>query len=688
MVLHNLKVAKLLKYFPLYISLLILIVAYNGSTDEKYLKNNTASIQSKDSISVWIKLSKDRTLSFNKRKAYLDKAYIISQREINDSLRNSSLFKVSYAYFKLNDSLGFRNTNRQSIDLSHKLNDSTSLAANYWDLAEFHSNKGTPDSAYYNFSKALKIYEFIRNDDYAGRMLLNMAIVQSDIKDFTGSEITTIKAISLLKPLSKYKHLYRCYNNLGICFNNLEEYDKAIESHNSALDYQKKVKGKNTYKENSLNNLGVVFKNINDFEKAIQYYELALKAKNLKNRNTKLYAKLLDNLAYSKFKISDTAGVEHLFHKSLKIRDSIDDYIGLAVNKLHLAEYYAFTNDSTKAKQFALESKQLAFETKNYRELLPSLLLLSKLDKHNSSYYTSQYIKLNDSLQKEERAIRNKFARIQFETDEFIVKNKRLSKQKELILLIAGSIFLLGILLYIIIIQRIKNRNLKFKQQQQKANEEIYNLMIAQQNKLDEGGKKEKKRISEELHDGVLGKLFGTRLNLGSLNAKTDADSIYKREKYINDLQEIEEEVRNVSHELNNESQFSNVGYKNLIHELLETQSKITNFEYEVNFDEDIVWNEINSGLKMNLYRILQEAITNIIKYSKARKVVVKLGIDDKDLSVSIQDDGIGFNTEKKRKGIGLKNMKSRVGKFEGRLSVNSQKGTGTLVKITIPFIS
>ena len=314
--------------------------------------------------------------------------------------------------------------------------------------------------------------------------------------------------------------------------------------------------------------------------------------------------------------------------------------------------------------------------------------MLSKLDKHNISSYTSQYINLNDSLQKEERAIRNKFTRIQFETDEIIDRNKRLSKQKELILLIAGPIFLLGILLYIIIIQGIKNRKLKFKQQQQKANEEIYNLMIAQQNKLDEGGKKEKKRISEELHDGVLGKLFGTRLNLGSLNAKTDEDSIYKREKFINDLQEIEEEVRNVSHELNNESQFSNIGYKNLIHELLETQSRITNFEYEVNFDEDILWNEINSGLKMNLYRILQEAITNIIKYSKARNVVVKLGIDDKDLSVLIQDDGIGFNTEKKRKGIGLKNMKSRARKFKGILSINSQKGTGTLVKITIPLVS
>ena len=686
MVLPNLKVAKLLKYFLLYISLLILIVAYNGSSNEKYLEKNTASIQSKDSISIWIKSSKDKSHTYLERKTYLNKSLAYIQTVADDSLKNSFLLEMSLAYFSLGDTIGFRNVNKQSIDLSHKLNDSTSLASNYWDLAEFHSKKGAQDSAYYSFSKAQKIYDKLKNYHLSGRMFLNMAIIQSDIKDYTGSEITTIKAISLLKPLSKYEHLYRCYNNLGICFNNLEEYDKAIESHNIALNYQKEIKGKNTYKENSLNNLGVVFKNVNDFEKAIQYYELALKVKNLKNRNTKLYAKLLDNLAYSKFKSNDTVSVKNLFYRSLKIRDSIHDYLGLAVNKLHLAEYYAFTNDSAKATQFALETKQLAFETKNYRELLPSLLLLSKLDKHNSSYYTSQYIKLNDSLQKEERTIRNKFARIQFETDEVIYRNERLSRQKQLILLIASSIFLLGILLYIIIIQRIKNRKLKFKQQQQKANEEIYNLMLAQQDKLDEGRNKEKKRISEELHDGVLGKLFGTRLILGSLNAKTDEDSIGKREKCINDLQEIEEEVRNVSHELNSKSQVSNISYTQLINSLLNDQSSITNFEYELEFDEHIFWEEINGGLKMNLYRIIQEAIQNINKYSKAQHVNVEFKIDESNLFLSIKDDGIGFNVTTKRKGIGLKNMKSRTAKLNGKLSVISEPKKGTLIRVTIPL--
>jgi len=517
-------------------------------------------------------------------------------------------------------------------------------------------------------------------------MFLNMAIVQSDVKDYIGSEITTIKAISYLKPLKKYKQLYQCYNNLGISFNNLEEYGNALIYHNIALEYQEKINSDNTFKENTLNNIGYSYELQKKYNQSILYYQDALNNKNLKKDNSKLYAKLLDNLAYSKFKLNDTSNTKKLFYQSLKIRDSLNDYLGIAMNKLHLSEYYAFKKDTIKAIQYAKETRQLASSTKNFRELLPSLLLLSKLDKESNSKYTTRYIQLNDSLQKEERAIRNKFARIQFETDEVITKNERLSLERNLILLALSSIVLLAALTYVSIRKRIREKELLFVQEQQKANEEIYNLMISQQNKLDEGSRKEKKRISEELHDGVLGKLFGARLILGNLNNSSDKESILRRKKYINDLQDIEEEVRNVSHELSNQSLISNISYTNMIDNLLESQSGIINFEYKTKYDKHIIWKEINGGLKMNLYRIIQEAIQNINKYSKAKYVNVEFKIDKSNLSLSIKDDGIGFKTEVKTKGIGIKNMKSRVDKLNGKLSINSRNGNGTLIIIIVPL--
>ncbi|MCF6348873.1 MAG: tetratricopeptide repeat protein [Flavobacteriaceae bacterium] len=674
-----------MKHHYLYIILLYLFVNAN-TIDEKKENTNYNTEKPTDSIFVWVEASKKKSLSYQKRKAFLDKAHTLSLKETKDSLRSIYYLRISYAYYKLEDDVRFREVTRDAYQLTVQLKDSMGIAKTHRFLGNFYAKKGIRDSAYYSYFKAQKIYELLKENFYSGRMYLSMAIMQSDIKDYTGSEISTIKAISLLKPLNKYEHLYKCYNNLGIVLNELEDYDKALFYHNQALEYIEKLKELKNFKPHTLNNIGVVYEMKKEYKLAISYYQLALKEKSLQQNNTKLYAMLLDNLAYSKLKLGDTLNVKKIFFTSLKIRDSINDLSGLAINKLHLAEYYAYKTDTAKAIQSAKETKQLSINTKNNRDLLASLLLLAELDTKNNYKYTNQYIKLNDSLQKEERAVRNKFARIRFETDAIKDENVRLSQQKKILLLVAGLIGLFGLLLYIITTQRSKNKQLQFEQQQQNTNEEIYNLILSQQYKLDEGRRKEKKRISEELHDGVLGKLFGTRLLLGSLNEKNDVATILKREKYINELQEIEEEVRNVSHELNNKSLFSDIGFIQMIEKLLETQSEITNFNYEVNYDHNIVWKEININLKMNLYRILQETIQNINKYAKATNVNITFNVDKDYLHLIIIDDGIGFNAESKRKGIGLKNIQSRTLKLKGEFTLRTQPDKGTSVLIKVPF--
>ena len=229
-----------MKYFYLYISLLVLLLLFNKTHRINKLIHTSNTTQFNDSILGWIEASKNRSFSYTKRKEFLDKSLVLLHKETNDSLENSLLLKISLAYYSLGDSSGFRKVNKRSIYLSNKLKDSTSLAANYWDLGEFYSKNNIRDSAYYYFSKAQKLYELLGNSYYSGRMLLNTAIIQSDIKDFTGSEISTIKAISHLKPLQAHKHLYRCYNNLAINFNQLGEYEESLYYHNKALEYQKR----------------------------------------------------------------------------------------------------------------------------------------------------------------------------------------------------------------------------------------------------------------------------------------------------------------------------------------------------------------------------------------------------------------------------------------------------------------
>lgn len=639
-----------------------------------------------NSVEQYIDSSKNRNFNFDRRQHYLFQAYDLFLE--SDEFRKDPklLAEISFAFYRLNDSVNFRSFNRKARLLSVELQDSISLANNYWDLGNFYSRRGVKDSAYWSFSSAQKIFHAIDSSFYSARMLLNMAIMQSDVRDYAGSEIATMEAIKIFKPLNEYRQLYRAYNNLAVNFNNMDNYEKSLFYHRKALEYQMKIETDNTFKETTLNNIGVCYAEQEKYEQAIENYNKALTNKELKVLNPNIFAKLIDNRAHSRFRMNDTVNVQSSFYEALKIRDSLGDLLGQSINKLHLAEFYLYKGDTLKAIDFSNSAKKLAQKSNNNREILSSLLFLAKIDSKKFVQHTNEYIGLSNNLLKEERATRNKFARIRFETDEFIEENIRLDRRNRLITLIASFIILIGVLLFIIKNQQNKNKELRFQRQQQKANEEIYKLMISQQNKMDEGSRNEKHRISKELHDGVLGRLFGTRLLLGTVNAKNDQETIEQREKYIDELQSIEEEIRNISHELHADAQIKNIGYPSLVESLLDSQSKIGQYDAILENDENIGWEQIDGGVKMHVYRILQEGLQNITKYAKAKRVAVRFSLKEALLHIQIMDDGVGFDINAKNSGIGLMNIKSRISNLAGSFELTSTPGNGTTIDLNIPI--
>jgi len=317
--------------------------------------------------------------------------------------------------------------------------------------------------------------------------------------------------------------------------------------------------------------------------------------------------------------------------------------------------------------------------------------LLSKVDKQKSSTYLAEYVHLNDSLQIEERKIRNKFTRIRFETDEYIEETEKLTEQRVLISLGSFLAILILTLAYFIRVQNAKNKELLFEKEQQQANEEIFSLMLKQQVKLEEGRMTERHRISQDLHDGVLGKIFGTRLGLGFLNITGDEVTIEKHKSYIDELQDIEKEIRTISHELKSDILSSKEDFSKIIEDLIIQKCNLGAFEYEFICDADLDWSRINDEIKINYYRIIQEALQNIIKYANAKHVIINIELEDKNtLNLNIKDDGIGFDMKGKRKGIGLKNMQSRASNLEGDFSIHSkinEGGTKILVSCSIQKI-
>jgi len=355
-------------------------------------------------------------------------------------------------------------------------------------------------------------------------------------------------------------------------------------------------------------------------------------------------------------------------------------------SNIDLAGYYLTHNNRDKAKFYAFKAYEISIVYKRYDDQLETLLLLSKIENGNTALaYTQKYIALNDSLQKEERAIRNKFARIKYETDEIQARNVQISRERMLFLGLAIGLGVTAFLVYVIISQRAKNKELKFNQEQQQANEEIYNLMLSQQDKIDEGRSQEKKRISEDLHDGILGRLFGTRLSLDSLNFSTDAEAVKNRSQYIDELKSIEQEIRRISHDLNADF-VTGSGYLDIVETLIENQTEAYQLSYDFIHKDEIDWEGVNNKTKIHFYRMIQESLQNIYKHANASHVDISFEIEQGKIKLNITDDGEGFVVTKAKKGIGLKNIKSRVDELKGELFINSQIDTGTSISISVPL--
>ena len=657
---------------------------------QKDAVTNGPKVQANDSIVSWLERGNDSKLTTAVRTSYLQKAFDVAQEDDNDSLKADYYTKLSWAYKNLGDSLMFRTTNNQVFELSKKNRDTLSEAGAHWDLAAFYKQETVFDSAFYHYSEAQKKFNAIGDEYRSGRMFYNMTVVQTDVKDYTGAEINAFRAIELLKPLEENLHIHRCYNILGSISKELKEYDRALKYFKQAREYLFKIDNittRDTYYASLQNNIGNVYKDQGDYSNATNYYKIALESNDsLQQKNPKIYAQLLTNLSISRFKAGDTLNVYRDLTIGKHIKTEEGDIEGLSLSHYAFAEYYLSQNDTSSAMENAKLSKQFAQESTNNKRLLGSLGLLAQIDKKNSLSYTQDYISLNENLVLEERKERNKFTRIRFETDEFIAQNEVLTRKKQIWTGIALIVFTLGLAVYIIINQRAKNQALRFQQQQQASNQEIFDLMLSQKQKIEDTKKMEQKRISEELHDGVLGKMLGARMVLTGLNKRTTEEAVEERAIAISALKDVEGEVRAISHEL------SHAAYQNInnfitsLKDLLQSVGNANGIEHAFDYDDSFDWDSMKGDMKINLYRIIQEALQNAVKHSECKKILVNFVRTNNLLNVTIADDGKGFKAKSGKKGIGMRNIESRVGKLNGSWDVNSVFGKGTTITFNIPL--
>lgn len=575
--------------------------------------------------------------------------------------------------------------------LESKGRDSIFTAKQNYKIGELYRRYILSDSAYLYFYKAEKIFRKYNYKFETAATLFGIAVCQTYDKDYTGSESTSIEALTLLEGLSETNDVkkYKAYinNNLGIVFNELGLYEESIKYHKRALELKQDLEG--NFERSiglSKNNIAFTYKNAKQYELALKGYRKILSNTKLINNYSDVHILALGNYANTLYLSKNLKELPGLYLKALKICDSVDDSYNSIIILQHLAEYYNDFNQKDSAKYYAYKAKGIS-EAYNNDDLLKSLLLISEIETGAlSNKFLKDYITLSDSLERSERLNRDKFARIRYETNKIEQQNIQIAKERMWLFIISIIIVLASFLLYLVIAQRNKNVELQFKQKQQEANEEIYNLMLSQNEGVEEARDLEKKRISQELHDGVLGRLFGTRLSLDSLNMSSSEEAIKTREQYIDELKIIEDDIRKVSHELNTDF-VSGSGFSDIIKTLIETQTLNYNLDYKLTHDDDITWDLVGNKMKIHIYRIIQETLHNIYKHAKASEVEISFKLKNNVICLTIKDNGSGFDINRAKSGIGLKNMNSRIKELNGTINITSKKNIGTQVTIEAPIL-
>ncbi len=593
----------------------------------------------------------------------------------NDSLRLSVLSNLSLEYLT-KDSTLFRKINSRTIKLANQLSDKVAEANAYWDLAYFYEKESLLDSSYASYYKAYQKFSELDNYAKAGKMMLNMAISQEKARDYVGSENSSFRALELLPEIKK-KDIYAVHNNLAIIYNGLNEFNKAVEHHKLAIDTALEINDQELL-ANSFNNLAVVYLENGFYEDALNFINQALSVKDLKKWDTQLYAMVLDNYAYIQLKAGESEDFLKASREALHIRDSIDHKAGIMVSRIRMGEYYLENTDSISALFNFETALALAEEEQNAKYELEALLKLHSIT--GNQEYLDRYLVLNEKLLNDERGIRSKFARIRYETDQYINKNRSLTER--IIWISFTAVVLLTLLGVFLFLQRQKANLTEARMQNslKESNAEVFKLLLDQQKQVEIAAVKERERIARDLHDGVISRLFGTRMALGFMESDNPAT-----ETHLKELQNIEAEIRNVSHNLASNSLTSEDGVEKLIKKLIDTFNEHTATSFELHISRSIDFNALGDSVKISIYYILQECLQNVMKHANATVCKVRLNQKGNTLTGFITDNGKGFDVKAAKQGIGLANLNYRITDLGGDLKIHSDS-SGTKMSFSIPI--
>ncbi|MFV0268326.1 MAG: sensor histidine kinase, partial [Draconibacterium sp.] len=281
-------------------------------------------------------------------------------------------------------------------------------------------------------------------------------------------------------------------------------------------------------------------------------------------------------------------------------------------------------------------------------------------------------IQISYETEKKEKEI------LELERKNLEVDNKRIRNQNMLLSMLAIFVFIAIAIYYLFRRTHRKQQSVQDKLLKQLKEQELQGI-----DKIIEAQEKERERIANDLHDNLGSRMATLKLLINDVHQKSGTQNAGRFQKLESLAEDTYREVRKIAH--NNHS--GTLISKGLIPSMQNIASQISeagNTAVEViNIN---VTKRVKNTIEIQVFRILQELLTNIIKHAKASEVTIQFSEDNNELNVMIEDNGIGFDTQKINYGLGLTNIEKRLGSLNGRINIDTSPYNGTTIILTIPL--
>lgn len=635
---------KNLKITYLFFCGFFLSIALYGGTLKKY----NAAFESKlDSLDFHLNKMKIDSLDVSTRLKHSNKAYILAQKEDENKKQIDQIlnYKINlFGQLRQYDSAIHYTT--VYIHGTNGNEDQRKVASLYALKGYYYALNKQKDSAYVSYNLSNDIYLKINDSLKVGRGLVYMAIIQSDVGDYIGSDNTAVEALKFIDE-NNVVFLTSIYNCLAISSRKQRDFKEAIYWYDKAIHIVKKDTDKIRYLQNKAN----AYRDFKDYNAAIRILDSLVKLP-IESKKTK--ARIIDNLAYTRWLNKDIDKVESNLLDALKIREEEQDVYGLIASYAHLGDYYT-PIDPTIALSYAEKMYKTAIRQNSPQDQLEALQKLINLNAPKTKQYYTSYLRINDSLNNAKEQAKNRFVKIKYDSEKNRTENfelKMLNSKKELELEkektrnVIGAATTGAIVLGFVAIGFYRRQ----KHIQEKR-AEVY---------------KTETRIAKKIHDEVANDVVQI-MNKIQYTDQTPNE-------VLDDLEEVYLLTRDISHQ----------------NSVIETGEKFTEFLKRMltSFTTDqttiilkdiqkVELEKMDPAHQIEIFRILQELLVNMRKHSEATLVVLAFKNEQNHWYINYSDNGVGMAENSFILKGGLENVESRIKSIQGAIIFETSPGKG-----------